>query len=303
MVTIIVPIYNSEKYIKRCLDSVCAQSYTDLEIILVNDGSTDNSLNILQEYAESDNRIKVVNQENKGVAAARNTGLRNATGDFILYVDSDDWIEKNMVQRMLELMEDADIVFCSSDHADSSEKVEKEDSQNIEIWNQKKQQSEFMKHKRMTGMLWNKLIRRTLTTGISFNEKTGYGEDAEFLWKVLKRSKKMVVTNEILYHHVLEDSSISHLTFSDKKYSAILMWESIVAEVEKEYPQLLNLAKERLMCAAVYSLYEIRCVGYANKKQIKYMRQIARKGIINFLKSSNISMKFKLYAIAVCLGY
>jgi hypothetical protein len=113
----------------------------------------------------------------------------------------------------------------------------------------------------------------------------------------------MVVTNEILYHHVLEDSSISHLTFSDKKYSAILMWESIVAEVEKEYPQLLNLAKERLMCAAVYSLYEIRCVGYANKKQIKYMRQIARKGIINFLKSSNISMKFKLYAIAVCLGY
>jgi glycosyltransferase involved in cell wall biosynthesis len=281
---------------------VCGQIYTDLEIVLVNDGSTDASLNILQEYAAYDSRIKVISQENKGVAGARNTGLNNAAGDFILYVDSDDWIEPDMVQRMLELMEDADIVFCSFDHAASLEHVEKADTLNIEIWDQKTQQLEFMKHKRMTGMLWNKLIRRTLTTEISFNERTGYGEDAEFLWKVLKRSKKMVVTNEVLYHHVLEETSISHLTFSDKKYSAIPMWESIVAETEREYPEFVELAKERLMCAAVYSMYEARACKYKNKSHIRHMRGITRKNIRKFLKSGNVSRKYKLYAITVCLG-
>ena len=111
MISIIVPVYNSEKYIDRCLDSILNQTYKDLEIVLVNDGSNDQSLKILENYALRDTRIKVVNQENKGVAAARNTGLDNATGDYILYVDSDDWIENNMVERMVELSANADIVF------------------------------------------------------------------------------------------------------------------------------------------------------------------------------------------------
>jgi glycosyltransferase involved in cell wall biosynthesis len=299
----IVPAYNAEKNIRRCLDSVCGQTYTNLEIVLVNDGSRDNTSHILQEYAAFDQRIQVISQENKGVAAARNTGLRNATGEFILYIDSDDWIEPDMVQRMLERRGDADIVFCGSDHADSPEQAEKEDSIAIEIWDQEMQQLEFMKHKRMTGMLWNKLIKKSITEGISFNEKTGYGEDAEFLWKVLKRSQKMVVTNEIFYHHVLEDTSISHLSFSDKKYSAIPMWEEIVEEVKVDFPKWLDLARERLMCAAVYSLFEVRNTGYDNKEQIRHMRHIVRGQIHVFLKSRNVSQKFKLYAIAVCLGY
>lgn len=125
MISIIVPVYNSEKYIDRCLDSILNQTYKDLEIVLVNDGSNDQSLKILENYALRDTRIKVVNQENKGVAAARNTGLDNATGDYILYVDSDDWIENNMVERMVELSANADIVFCGNDNAVSPESVKK----------------------------------------------------------------------------------------------------------------------------------------------------------------------------------
>lgn len=177
------------------------------------------------------------------------------------------------------------------------------DKTETEIWDQQRQMLEFMKHKRMTGMLWNKLIRRSITDGCWFNEKTGYGEDAEFLWKIIKKSRKMVVTNEVLYHHVLEDTSISHLSFSEKKFSAIPMWEAINEEVEKQYPELLELAQERLMCAAVFSMYEARGCGYKDKEQIAHMRRITRKYLRVFLKSKDVSKKFRLYAIAVSLGY
>ena len=217
MVSVIVPVYNSENYIKRCLDSVVNQTFQDIEIILVNDGSTDCSLDILRKYAEDDDRIKVITQENKGVASTRNKGLQNAKGEFILYVDSDDWIEPHMLANMLTLMEeDVDIVFCGHDNALETCNETYSVYRTIEVWDQKKQLSEFMEHKRMTGMLWNKLIRKSITEECKFNEKTGYGEDAEFLWQVLKRSKKMVVTSEILYHHVPQAGSISHLSFSEK---------------------------------------------------------------------------------------
>lgn len=303
MVSVLIPAYNAEKTINRCLDSILCQTYQDIEIIIVNDGSTDSTLSILSDYAEKDSRVIIYNQSNKGVSTTRNSCLMNAKGEYILYVDADDWIEPNMIQTMVKLINNADIVLCESDHAETAEQVGNIENVKIEYWNQRQQMLEFMKHKRMTGMLWNKLIRRNLTDGIQFNEKTGYGEDAEFLWKVLKQSHEMVVTNEILYHHVLEDTSISHLSFSEKKYSAIPMWEKINKDVERESPELLGLARERLMCAAIFSLYEAKKCGYKDKSHIVHMRKIARKYIMIFLKSTNISKKFKIYAIAVCLGY
>ena len=303
MVSVIVPVYNAEKYIRHCLDSICSQTYSDLEIVLVNDGSKDNSLSILQEYAEKDSRIHVIDQENRGVASARNTGLQNAHGEYILYVDADDWIEADMVERLLSYTPKEDIVFCGSDSANSDSDVKKVAAVETEEWDHDRQLLEFMKHKRMTGMLWNKLIRRRLTEGISFNEKTGYGEDAEFLWQVLKNSNSMLATNEILYHHILDSDSISGHAFSEKKYSAIPMWEKINEDVVKHYPHLISLAQERLMCAAVFSMYEAKQAHYQNKEHIAHMRKITRNYIFSFLRAKNISLKFKLYAIAVCLGY
>lgn len=304
MVSIIVPVYNAVNVINRCLDSIINQTYKEIEIILVNDGSTDKSYDILKKYQDKDRRICLINQTNKGVAAARNTGLKQCKGDYFLFVDADDWIEPDTIACLLDKMsKDADIVYCSSDHTDVPKNVKRESKVKCEIWDHDRQLLEFMRHKRMTGMLWNKLIRRSLTEDIYFNEKTGYGEDAEFLWKVIKKSRKMVVTNEVLYHHVLEDTSISHCSFSEKKYSAIPMWESINADVEKKYPNLADLAKERLMCATVFSMYEAKKCGYKDKESISHMRRLIRNHLIIFLKSPNVSKKFKLYAIAVCLGY
>lgn len=302
LVSVIVPVYNAADYLERCLNSIIRQSYAHIEIVLVNDGSTDNSLEIMESYARMDRRIVIFNQDNKGVAAARNTGIKNIRGDLFLFVDSDDWIEGSMITRMLELLDDTvDIVFCDSDHAENEENAKKIGKVLYEEWDQKEQQYQFMLHKRMTGMLWNKLIRSSLIENVSFDETVGYGEDAQFLWKVLKNSKKMVVTNEILYHHVLEERSISHQIFNDNKFSAIIMWENLVDEVQVSYPELAGLAKERLMSAVVYSYYEAKQCGYADQDKLGYMCAIVRSNLILFLKSPRISVRMKLYATYVCL--
>ena len=207
-----------------------------------------------------------------------------------------------MVERMVELSANADIVFCGNDNAVSPESVKKIIGITKEIWNKDKIIYEFLRHKIMSGMLWNKLIKRSLTDGCRFNPKTGYGEDAEFLWQVLQNTNSMIVTNEILYHHVPDENSISHLSYSEKKYSAISMWEKINADTSAIYPEYLKYARISLTSAAVFGLFEARQCCYKNKNQLKYMRSITRKNIGGFLKADYISKKFKVYAIVVCLS-
>lgn len=113
----------------------------------------------------------------------------------------------------------------------------------------------------------------------------------------------MIVTNEILYHHVPDENSISHLSYSEKKYSAISMWEKINADTSAIYPEYLKYARISLTSAAVFGLFEARQCCYKNKNQLKYMRSITRKNIGGFLKADYISKKFKVYAIVVCIGF
>lgn len=111
--SIIIPVYNVEPYLRQCLDSVLGQTFGDWEAVCVNDGSTDGSLKILEEYAEKDLRFKVINQENGGLSSARNTGLREAQGEYVLFLDSDDWLESNALETIAEVLTDEDL-FCFS---------------------------------------------------------------------------------------------------------------------------------------------------------------------------------------------
>ena len=304
-VSIIIPAYNAVKFIDRCVNSVLQQTYEELEIIIINDGSIDGTLALCNQYKEQDKRIRVVNQCNKGVAAARNVGIQNVTGDYILFVDADDWIEPDMVKILLNAIneqEAVDIAFCSSDNAETSKQVIRRISLEKEIWDSEKQQEEFLIHKRMTGMLWNKMIRAKLFDGIFFDETVGYGEDAQVLWKVLKKSRNMIVLHDVLYHHVLDGNSISHQTYSHKKYSAIKVWEEIEADVNKNYPQWNFLVQERLLVTATYTYYEMKCSQYRNKEEQYHLRKIVRKNIKVLLKKNRMSWKMKSFAIAISFG-
>lgn len=304
-VSIIIPAYNAERFLERCVNSILQQTYEELEILIINDGSLDRTLELCNQYKERDERIQVINQANKGVAATRNVGLRNVTGDYILFVDADDWIEPNMVERLVNAIsgqEAMDIAFCSSDNAEMPEQVVKRIDSPVELWNKEKQQEEFLIHKRMTGMLWNKLIRTKLFIDISFDETVGYGEDAQVLWKVLKKSRNMIVLQDVLYHHVLDSQSISHQKYSKTKYSAIKVWEEIEADVKKEHPQWKLLVQERLLATATYTYYEMKCSKYKNKEEQSHLRSIVRRNIGVLFKNNRMTWKMKNFALAVALG-
>ena len=306
-VSILIPAYNAEGFLKRCIDSVLNQTYRDFEVIIVNDGSSDDTQAVCENYSSKDARVSLINQENQGVAAARNRALDSATGDFILFVDADDWIESDMLEKMLNAVnfkEQSDIAFCRHDFANSSQEVDRSgDTLQIEIWDQERQQLEFMKHDRMTGMLWNKLIRKSLFDGIRFDSTVGYGEDAQVLWKVLKNSSSMAVLDQTLYHHVLEKQSISHQSYSSKKFSSIKMWKEIEEDIFKNYPQWKYLVQERQLANATWLCYEMRISGNKNKEEKAAMRDVVRHNISAVFKNNNISLKMKIYAIAVAIGF
>ncbi len=137
-ISVIIPVYNSEKYIRKCLDSVILQTYEVYEILCINDGSTDNSLKILQEYAQKDSRIKIFNQENKGPAAARNCGLQNATGDYISFVDADDWISLTLYKTFAQLVENKNVdifIFNADVYNETCEDLYPRGFFDINSWN------------------------------------------------------------------------------------------------------------------------------------------------------------------------
>ena len=220
-ISIIVPIYNVEAYLQQCLESLQQQTYTNLEIVCVNDGSTDGSHKILEEFAKKDERIRLFQKENEGVSQARNMALHNVTGDYIMFVDSDDWIEPDNVERALAMIQQtqADIVMWSYRReflGHSSPKIifERDDVFEGSTVQEKLQ-------RRMIGLLdrelsqpenadalctiWGKLYRAELILGnrIQFYDirKIGTYEDGLFNLEVLNYAQKVVFTNQYWYHY------------------------------------------------------------------------------------------------------
>ena len=240
LVSILVPVYNASQWLRQCLDSIVGQSYKNLQVVLVDDGSTDDSLAICREYAERYSFVEVHHQENRGVAAARNALLDKATGDFVLFVDSDDWIETNAIEMMVRCSNEhsAKMVVCGNCIVDECNVV----CANVfggeeQLWDKNRTIREFLRHTTLRGQLWNKLIKRELFEGKQFNHSVRYGEDAAMLWDVLCDVDKVVLINIPLYNYRILSTSISGQRFNSKKMSALNVWRKICGDVEVHYPQ------------------------------------------------------------------
>ena len=221
-ISIIVPVYNVEKYFKNCIESILSQTFKDFELILVNDGSTDSSGNICDEYAKRDNRIKVIHQENKGQASARNKGLDIARGKYIGFVDSDDTIHPRMYEILYDLIikSNSDISFCSYKYTFSTGK---EDNINInireinQISNIQAISSLFDKDIGVELVVpWNKLYNKELFKNIRF--ETGRLHEDEFMaHRILYNCKKITyVDNELYYYLQREGSTMSQISYKRK---------------------------------------------------------------------------------------
>lgn len=301
LVSILVPVYNVEAYLPQCLNSLMGQTYPHLQIVLIDDGSTDGSWRVMQEYATRDERIEIFHQENQGVGATRNHLLEKIKGDYILFVDSDDWVELNMVEFLVGKASEnrADVVTCGNVINDSIPKAVYEE----EIWSQEKVIKEFLRHVIFNGSLWNKLIKTRLLGNHRFDCTISYGEDALFCWYIIQNASKVIVTDRQFYHYRRNPQSLSRQKWTpEKKGSGHLAWEEIVKDVSKKWPQYLNITKARFAIEDFWGIYFAAISNYPFDEHIKSRQENVRKHLKLIQQSKLINRKKILaaYVLSYC---
>lgn len=231
-ISVIIPVYNAEETIERCILSVTKGSYQDIEVIVVNDGSTDRTSEIIDCLARDDERIKVFNQENKGVSGARDNGLKQATGEYIAWCDSDDWYEADCLsmQHKMITQYNADMVICRARIPGIDDEY---DPNEIHIWNRDEAIEAFFEHKLLNGVLTTKIIKRELFDGLSFDTSIRFWEDLDIIWKIISRAKRIVRYNKIEYNLVAHSDSLCASKYSENRaFASLKVLNSIVNDCE-----------------------------------------------------------------------
>lgn len=309
-ISIIVPIYKVEPYLRQCIDSIIAQTYVNLEIILVDDGSPDNCGAICDEYAQKDNRIIVVHKANGGVSSARNAGLDYSTGEYIGFVDSDDWIASDMYETLYDnlVSTNSDVSACGSYsvYMDSSISLFKKSEKFI--FNSEQAIREIIKlssTRRVRWALWSKLHKREILKSISFPADIILNEDLLISCEELLKINKIVVdTAPKYYYRERKSSSRSYFTSSEKVklatesiYKARKYVDKIVTE---KYPHLSDMTKALCIKGEMEILAKL--VVSKNFRHISETKKLVistRKNFKFIMKSKYFGKKIKIQAIAL----
>lgn len=293
-ISVIVPVYNVEQYLPRCIDSILDQTFTDFEVLLIDDGSTDSSGDICDEYAKKDNRIKVFHKENGGVSSARNCGINFSRGELISFIDSDDWLKQNCLQEIVTNMVDVDLLVFSytwifydgSTRTVTPKEMKVEEVDKIEYF------ILCMRHnntkENMFGYPWNKVFRREIIKhyNITFEEGLHYCEDEIFVLSYCLKIRKAKSIPISLYYHWLRNDSLS---YNKLQYSE---WMHLVSCIDKLIPLLhyKNLQQE-------YRMWRFQTFLNACKSKmffLKYLRQVYCA--YKYAKANNIK-KYKEHIV------
>ena len=247
LVTIAVAVYNGAPYIKRCLDSVLSQDYRNIDVIIVDDGSTDNSLDIIKEYCNKDSRFRYISHhKNLGLPVARNTGIKAAKGNYISMIDIDDYLEKNYICTLLDALKRNNVQLCACHHithwVSNPSKIKYFQENNIErLINS----SDFdYLDETLPYTVWSLLIKKELLDGIEFDADLLVGQDTPFIAQVIKKAGKFLVLNRNLYHYFIYAESSCHGIFKRDKITALKSWKRTI-NTYNDLPQVQLTVKAK----------------------------------------------------------
>ena len=317
LISVIIPVYKVEKYLDKCIDSVINQTYNNLEIILVDDGSPDNCPKMCDEYAKKDKRIKVIHKENGGVGSARNKGIEKSTGDYITFVDSDDWIEKEFIHEMLDIANKykADYVTCGYYRVYENKKEIINGNLEEIVIDSKEYVNKLLNVQNGYGFCHMKLIRKKVIKNVIFNEKLVVGEDALFNIELCKHINKAVILNKSLYNYFFNSNSVVR-KYDEKYVDKYLNSMKYMSEyIEKNYNNI-----ETIINLYNYIVYHVMliCVNYCyhpkNNNKYKSLKKVCNIELFNeAIKKSNynelsltrkvtlFTLKFKLYFLTAII--
>ncbi len=284
-VSIIVPVFNTENYVYKCLTSVINQTYSNIEVILINDGSTDKSENICYEFSKLDSRIKFINRENRGVSYTRNQGIEESTGKYICFIDSDDYIQNNYIENMLKHMENSDLITCAYAIEFKNKKRNIIFGENIKDYNRDEALKLMFSSNMYKGFLWNKLFKKEIIVKekIRFNNDISMCEDLLFVYEYIFYSKEIRYIPEVGYFYKMRKSSLSNNLKNIE--TALLAYESIFALLNKN-----NIEFDIYLLESFINI-NINILLIAKKKSKIYL--IAKKNIREYKDRIFYQVNFK----------
>lgn len=290
-ISVIVPVYNTKSYLKRCLQSIADQTYNNLEIICIDDGSTDGSENVVDYFAAKDDRFVVRHQKNGGESNARNVGIDLVTGDYVTYVDCDDWLEPNMYEILVDLMEknNVDMSACgySKDTIDSIEPAVNTGKIKSGVWNQHDLMLYVYKrdsYRAVTGYIWCKLYKKKILQDeygnwIRFNEDLVLGGDILYFAEVALHTNTVAYVDKPLYHYIQRDASGFHSRDENKWKDVIITYQRLLSRFERA-----GIAQDILIWIKRFLVYRGEVVA-----ELAYMNK--NKEILNL--SQSIMQEYK----------
>ena len=319
MISVVMPVYNSEKYLERAIESILNQIYKDIELIIIDDGSTDSSLSLINRYAQMDRRIRVISQKNSGVSAARNAGMSVASGEWLYFMDSDDYVDTTFLQDMMVYSKLYDMLITGVNRHYVNEK--KQDNTvvplDLEITNEAEYGrflGEIIKAEDQDlffNYLWNKLIRAStiLNKNIRFNEKISLGEDFLFNCDLFEQSIRIKTIPKAYYHYnIHDDSSLSKQFYKNELERRNLVYQRIIDLFSRYsvYDQYRNEIEIREGRFSYYSLLRInnKSCDIVKCEKEKYIAEIIknRKKYISMYLTHESGIKSRIKRIIILLG-
>lgn len=298
LVSIIIPVYNVEKYLSKCLDSVINQTYYNLEIILVDDGSTDSSGKICDEYMHSDKRVKVVHQKNGGLSNARNTGLNIFDGKYVTFIDSDDFVEQTYIERLYQIIQksEADIAVVSFELFYEFQKIQtvKVDALEVKEYSNIEAIADMWYQKNINTSAWAKLYERKLFSDIRYPDGMIY-EDLGTTYKLFFASNKVAYSSEKLYYYLQRRDSIMQYKFSVKKIDRIVISQEILDWVNENCLELIPAAETRFFTSNIQVLREIP-LNEQYKSELKKIKRNIKEYRIKVMRNKDAKKITRLIA-------
>lgn len=272
LISVIVPIYKVEDYLKRCVDSIINQTYSNLEIILVDDGSPDNCPQICDAYAKQDARIKVVHKENGGLSDARNAGMEIATGEYISFIDSDDYVHMDMLNILLDVMlkEDCEIAQCGTVKFNEGETVAlNEVDYEVKVYNTKEALKELINDGHFVQTVWNKLYKADIALKLPFR-KGKLNEDEYWTYIVFAQSKNIAEVTAGMYFYLQRSTSIMGENYSIRRLDALEAKSERQEYLQEKFPELADNACKNLFFSCIYSYQKVLCnMDKSNRAEAK----------------------------------
>ena len=279
LISAIVPIYNVRPYLEKCFDSIARQSYQNLEIILVDDGSTDGSGELCEDLSKRDGRVRVIHKKNGGLGSARNAGIDAARGAILSFVDSDDWIEPGMYETLSGIMcrENAQIIACGIKKVSETGEVSyyQDNLKERSVYTREEALLELPKNERLSNSMCNKLLRRETIQGLHINEQIYY-EDNPFTPQCIARAERIAYTAEPFYCYFERTGSISRKKFSEREFDRVTADRMRLEFYHEHFPQCEYAAAIAYIGSGLKVYYQSRRCQEARKRRVQLKEELKR---------------------------